>query len=258
MKLGFIGYGNMASAICNAIIDEKLIDSKDIYASAKNYNKLVKNCQKIKINPCKDNKEVIINSDYVLLCVKPYMVDKILEENLAYLNDKVLISIVAGYDFDKYEQILKGICHHISTIPNTPIMVKEGILICENKHNLNADELSNFTYLFNKISLMIYVDTDKLSIAGTMAGCTPAFSAMYMEALGDAACKYGLKRDEAYDIIAKMMVGTGKLYLETKQHPGIMKDNVCSPHGTTIKGVSALEKKGFRGSIISAIDEIEK
>ena len=258
MKIGVIGYGNMASAIATAIVDEKLVANKDIYASARNYEKLVNNCSKININACKDNKDVIINSDFVILCVKPYMVEKVLEDNLKYLDNKVLISIVAGYDFDKYEKILNGICHHISTIPNTPIAVRSGILICENKHNLSEEELEYFSYLFNKISLMIYVDSNNLSIAGTMAGCTPAFTAMYMEALADAGVKYGLTRTEAYNIVAQMLVGTGKLYLATNEHPGIMKDKVCSPHGTTIKGVSALEKNGFRGSVISAIDEIEK
>ena len=109
MKIGFIGYGNMASAIATAIVDEKLVANKDIYASARNYEKLVNNCSKININACKDNKDVIINSDFVILCVKPYMVEKVLEDNLKYLDNKVLISIVAGYDFDKYEKILNGI-----------------------------------------------------------------------------------------------------------------------------------------------------
>ena len=101
------------------------------------------------------------------------------------------------------------------------------------------------------------MDSAHLSAAGTLGGCTPAFTAMYLEALSDAGVKYGLTRAASYRIAAKMLCGTGKLYLESGTHPGAMKDAVCSPGGTTIRGVSALEKAGFRGAVIGAIDAIE-
>ena len=112
--------------------------------------------------------------------------------------------------------------------------------------------------LFQKISLIEFVDSVHLSSAGTLSGCTPALTAMYLEALGDAGVKYGISREAAYRMAAQMIVGTGKLYLETGTHPGAMKDMVCSPGGTTIRGVSALEKRGFRGTVIDAIDAIEE
>ena len=111
--------------------------------------------------------------------------------------------------------------------------------------------------LFSKIALIEVVDTKHFSIAGTIAGCTPAFTAMYLEALGDAGVKYGLTRTQSYRLAAKMIEGTGALYLSEAKHPGELKDAVCSPGGTTIKGVASLEKDGFRGVIINAIDAIE-
>ena len=95
-----------------------------------------------------------------------------------------------------------------------------------------------------------------MDIATTIAGCTPAYTAMYLEALGDAACKYGLSREVGYRLVAKMLEGTGKMALESGKHPGELKDAVCSPKGTTIKGVAALEKRGFRGTVIKAIDKV--
>lgn len=112
--------------------------------------------------------------------------------------------------------------------------------------------------IFGKAALIVPVDTAQLSIAGTLAGCGPAFAAMFIEALADGAVKQGLPRALAYQLASQMVVGTGKLQLATGAHPGAMKDAVCSPGGTTIVGVAALERRGFRGAVIDAIDEIER
>ena len=101
------------------------------------------------------------------------------------------------------------------------------------------------------------MDGKLLSTASAIAGCGPAFAAMFLEALGDAGVKHGLPRAAAYRLAAQMMMGTAKLHLETGTHPGAMKDAVCSPGGTTIKGVASLEKDAFRGAVINAIDAIE-
>ena len=119
------------------------------------------------------------------------------------------------------------------------------------------EELEAFENLFGRIALIEWVDGKLLSTASSIAGCGPAFAAMFLESLGDAGVKHGLPRATAYRLAAQMMMGTAKLHLETGTHPGAMKDAVCSPGGTTIKGVAALEKDGFRGCVIDAIDAIE-
>ena len=101
------------------------------------------------------------------------------------------------------------------------------------------------------------MDKDHIGLGSVIAGCTPAFTAMYIEALGDAACRHGLSRSDAYSIISQMLVGTGKMALASGEHPGQMKDAVCSPGGLTIVGVNALEKNGFRFAVIDSIDQIE-
>ena len=173
------------------------------------------------------------------------------------LKGKMVVSVAAGFTFARYQQLLDESTHHISTIPNTPIAVGEGIMICEQTHSLDEQQWQTFCELFSPIALIELVDSAHLSAAGTLGGCTPAFTAMYLEALSDAGVKYGLTRAASYRIAAKMLCGTGKLYLESGTHPGAMKDAVCSPGGTTIRGVSALEKAGFRGAVIGAIDAIE-
>ena len=137
------------------------------------------------------------------------------------------------------------------------IAVGAGVIACEQRHSLADEELEAFENLFGQIALIEWVDGKLLSTASSIAGCGPAFAAMFLESLGDAGVKHGLPRATAYRLAAQMMMGTAKLHLETGTHPGAMKDAVCSPGGTTIKGVAALEKDGFRGCVIDAIDAIE-
>ena len=124
------------------------------------------------------------------------------------------------------------------------------------KPNLDAIS-SKALRLFAKLGLAEFADEKMMSAAGTLAGCGPAFAAMFIEALGDAAVKHGVARADAYRMASQMIVGTGKLQLASGQHPGAMKDAVCSPGGTTIIGVAALERKGFRSAVIDAIDAIQ-
>ncbi len=136
------------------------------------------------------------------------------------LKDKIVISVAAGYPFENFEEILLPGTHHISTIPNTPVSIGEGIFICENRHSLSDSELALVENIFSKIALMQFVDTNQLSIAGTVSGCGPAFASMFLK-LADAAVMHGLTRDTAYSLAAQMIAGTGKLQLKKGAHPGL-------------------------------------
>lgn len=256
-RLGFIGYGNMAKAIVSGLLQVKACESSQIFACAKNFDKLCQNAKRQGITALKTSEEVIRNSDFIILAVKPYQIQSVLSPISHLLTDKPILSIAAGYSFAQYQTLLGTNARHLSTIPNTPIAVGQGILICEEKHSLLPEEYQILTDLFSKIALIETVDSEHLSIASTLSGCTPAFTAMYLEALADAGVKHGLSRESAYRLAAKMLCGTGSLYLQNAEHPGKMKDTVCSPGGTTIRGVAALEKNAFRGTVIEAIDVIE-
>ena len=256
-KIGFIGFGNMAQAMAKGLLHTAACEGAQIYACAGSFDKLKKTAAALGIQARETPKEVAERSDFIVIALKPYMVEAVIAPIADLLENKVVVSVVAGYNFEKYEQILKSGTHHISTIPNTPIEVGAGIMVCEQKHSLDAQELAQFRQIFGKTALIEMVPTEHVSIYSTLGGCTPAFTAMYMEALGDAGVVHGASRDIAYRIVAQMLCGTGKLYLESANHPGAMKDAVCSPGGTTIKGVAALEKGGFRSAVIEAIDAVE-
>lgn len=257
-KVGFIGFGNMAQAMAEGMILKKAVGPGQIYACAKNWEKLRKNTEEKGMNPCKDAGEVVEKADIVIIAVKPYMIQEVIKSVKQMLKGKILVSVAAGVPFDKYEEILEPGTHHLSTIPNTPVSIGEGIIICESKHSLTEEEFSLVESLLSSIGLVQSVETKQLSVAGTVSGCGPAFASMFIEALSDAGVQHGLPRALSYKLASQMVAGTGKLQLSTQAHPGAMKDAVCSPGGTTIVGVAALERRGFRSAVIDAIDAIEK
>lgn len=258
MKLGLIGFGNMAQAMADGLLAKNALPKENLFACAKDWDKLCANTAARGITACKTAEEVVGQSDLIIVAVKPYLVEEVLSPVADKLAGKVLVSVAAGMTFERYEEFLIPGTHHISTIPNTPVSIGEGVIVCEQRHSLNETEYEAFQILFSHLGLVQPVETHLLSAAGTLSGCGPAFAAMFLEALGDAGVKHGLPRALAYRLASQMLAGTGKLQLATGSHPGQMKDAVCSPGGTTIVGVAALEERGLRAAVIDAIDAIEQ
>ncbi|BDR54432.1 pyrroline-5-carboxylate reductase [Bombiscardovia apis] len=259
VTIGFIGYGNMGQAIAEGLVRAGVVTGQQIMATTPHFDTLKTKTDRIGARAVRTAAEIAQAADIVVVAVKPYQVEEALEpivEDLAQDN-RFVLSIVGGYTHSWYEDVLKANTHLICAVPNTPIAVGKGILVTETTHSLTSDQYRQFTDVFGPIALIEEVSTAQLGIATTVAGCAPAFTAMYMEALADAGVKYGLARGSAYRLAAQMVEGTGALYLATGMNPGAMKDQVTSPGGTTIKGVSALEKAGFRGAVIDAVDAIE-
>lgn len=260
LKIGFIGFGNMAGAIAQGLINSG-INAKNLYATAGHFDKLQEKCAAMGgVIPVESAQEVVVYSDVVFIAVKPNKVNEVimpLKEELS--KGKMVISVVWNYNFDRYfeEGIIAEGTHLMCTCPNTPVEINKGIFVIENKHSLDDDELSCINELLSKISLVIPVDTKLLGISGTVCGCGPAFTDMFIESLADAAVMYGLPRKTAYQMVSKMIEGTSGLQLSTGKHPGEMKDEVCSPGGATIKGVAALEEHGFRAAVIDAVKAIQ-
>ena len=240
MKVGFIGFGNMAQALAAGLAASGALQPGQIGACARDRAKLHRNTEPHGFLAFDDAAGVAGFADVVVVAVKPYQVEAVLAPVKGMLAGKVVVSVAAGMTFDRYEEILAPGTHHLSTIPNTP-----------------EAEWQSVQALLSHVGLVIPVDTAQLGIAGTVCGCGPAFVAMFIEALADAAVKHGIVRADAYRMASQMVVGTGKLQLATGQHPAMMKDAVCSPGGTTIVGVGELERKRFRGAVIDAIDAIQ-
>ena len=270
VTIGFIGYGNMAQAIAQGLVDAGVVRGHQIVACAAHWDKLEKTTAALGVRPLHSALEVVVAADVVVIAIKPYQIETVVGPLAAELAKpgKLVVSIAAGWNLRKYQELFAGGAdgdgseqtgprvHIQCTIPNTPMAVGKGVLVTETENTFDDDETELFENLFAPISLIERVDTAHMDIAMVVAGCAPAFTDMYIEALGDAGVKYGLQRAAAYRLAAKMVEGVGALYMATQTHPGAMKDAVCSPGGTTIRGVGQLEKDGFRGTVIDGVDAI--
>ncbi len=257
-KIAFIGMGNMAQALASGFIKSKKIKATDIYAYAPNQEKLARNAKKLHFNPCASLKEAVEAADTVFLACKPYQIDEVLKTIGSALSGKTVISIALGWNFARLQGTLalsKGARMQF-IMPNTPAMVGEGVFLFEKSNSLDPSEREQLWNLFESLGLVEELPDNLMGIGGAVSGCGPAFADLFIEAYADAAVKYGIPRPTAYRLVSKMLEGTAKLQLETGEHPGVLKDNVCSPGGTTIRGVAALEEYGLRNACLKSIDAI--
>ena len=260
-NMGFIGMGNIAQAIAKGFISTGKVKAENVFAFAPNQEKLKKNGEAIGFSPCASLAELASKCDTLIAPCKPYQLQSVISELGTALKGKVLLSVAAGWVFDTFNNMLNHAIDPYNTriqciMPNTPAMVGQGVMLFEKKNSLKAEELDQAVELFKSLGVVEFLDTSLMGIGGAISGCGPAFMDMIMEAYADAAVKYGIARDTAYRLVSQTMAGSAILQQKTGSHPGVLKDAVCSPNGTTICGVDALEKAGLRGALISSIDAI--
>ena len=254
-KFGFIGMGNMAKALAGGFIGKNTLKKEDIFAYAPNQEKLNNNAKEIGFTPEKTIEDLFSDCDTFVMACKPYQIERILEEHASAFEGRVLLSVAAGWDHAKYKEFLPNTRIQF-IMPNTPAMAGEGVFLFEETGSLTAEELDQAKKLFASLGMVETLPSHLMGIGGAVSGCGPAFVDLFMESYADAAVKYGIPRETAYRLVAQTMLGSAKLQMETGTHPGKLKDDVCSPGGTTIRGVGALEEKGFRHACISSIDAI--
>lgn len=253
--IGFIGCGNMAQAMIGGIVKSSLVSSEMVIAS----NPTDKNLNKVKeeynIVITNDNKEVAKFSDIVILAVKPYKYFEVIDEIKPYLKkESVIVTIAAGITLDMMSNSLGEKAKVIRTMPNTPALVSEGMsALCANT-SITKGELQDVINIFESFGKVEILEEKLMDVVPAVSGSSPAYVYMFIEALGDGAVLQGMPRDKAYKMAAQAVLGAAKMVLETGEHPGKLKDNVCSPGGTTIEAVYTLEKNNFRGTVISAME----
>ena len=250
--VGFIGFGNMAQAMAKGFLQAGVLEGAQIAACAKRWEKLEKTAGKLGAIPCKDAVEVLERSDILILAVKPYLIETVLAPIREKLAGKVLLSVAAGWPFQRFEEVLPAGVHHLSIMPNTPVAIGEGIVLLEEENSLSPQELSQAKELLAALGVVETVPSAQMGIAGTVAVMLSVFIVgAYQNGTMSLVFSYPVRRQKL--LAAQMLAGTGKLHLATGQHPGAMKDAVCSPGGTTIRGVAQLEQHGFRAAVIDAV-----
>lgn len=255
-KIGFVGMGNMALAIVEGFLHSGKVKKEEVYAYAPNQEKLRANADRIGFSPVANTKELVKLSDMVIIACKPYQIEEVLKDIIGELAGKAILSVAAGWVYDTYHAILGDAVRIQCIMPNTPAMVGEGVMLFEAKNSLTDAEHVWMLDLFDSLGLVEELPTELMGIGGAVTGCGPAFMDLIMEAYADAAVKYGIPRTKAYKLVSQTMLGSAKLQQVTGNHPGVLKDAVCSPAGTTILGVDALEHGGLRATCIDSIDVI--
>ena len=190
-KIGFIGFGNMASAMADGWIASGTVPPANLYACASRYEALLERTDARGMNACQSAADLVDAVDVVVIAIKPHLIDEVLSPLAERLAAKPILSVAAGWDCARYEALLPG-TRHISTVPNTPVSICEGVIACERTHTLRDDDYASVRALLDAFGSVVEVESRLLSVAGTVGGCGPAFIAMVIEALGDAAVKHGI------------------------------------------------------------------
>ena len=253
VKIGFLGTGNMARAIIDGLMARKVFESENIYISDVNCNAVKKYANGKCLHVAQSNVEAVKNSDIILLCVKPIVLPEVLEEIKAHVENKLIISIVAGASIEAIKKVLGDKCRIVRTMPNTPAIVAEGMTVVTYDTTVNESDREITESIFKSIGKMEVLDERYLNSVIALTSSSPAYFFIMLEAMADAAVQAGLPRNTSYEMAGQVMLGSAKLFLESGKHPAELKDMVCSPGGTTIEAVAELEKCGFRDAIISAM-----
>lgn len=253
MKIGFIGCGNMASAII-AGITKGCVNSKDIFAFDVNKNATR---SKKDINICDSEIDVVNNSDVVILAVKPNVIKDVLTkiDDALKQKDVLLISIAAGKTLDYISDCLTGEKRIIRVMPNINAVVKEAICAYTANEFATDDDKKITENVFDSIGQVIYLDEKHFPTFGVLGGCSPAMVYMFIDELARAGVKNGMTKEQALKIAAQAVYGSAKMIMESDKHPYELIDMVCSPGGTTIEAITSLQEDGFDSAIHTAIDK---
>ncbi len=261
MKIGFIGLGNMATAMIGGMLQKGIAVPEDIIGSSKTETTAEKVKTKFRITTTTDNKTVAEQADILFLAVKPVFFPEVIAQiREVVAADTLVISIAAGRTlgylreaFDRPELKL------IRCMPNTPALVLEGCTgVCVGD-NVTEEETEQVLTLLRSFGVASVVPERLMDVVVGVSGSSPAYVFMFIEAMADEAVAAGMPRKQAYEFAAQSVLGSARMVLETGKHPGELKDMVCSPGGTTIQAVKVLEEKGMRAAVMDAMDAcIEK
>lgn len=253
--VGFIGCGNMGKAILGGILDTGWVSSSNVMVSTSRESTQNEIRDRFETQISGDNKEVARFSDYLFLAVKPYLYEKVIGEIRGELKSNVIIiGMAAGVTIEKMENWFMPGVKIVKIMPNTPVAVREGLIALAVSPELSDVDTENVIAMLTRIGKVSVIEERHMDVITGISGSSPAYVYMFIEAMADAAVKNGLPRKEAYEISAQAVLGAAKMVLETGIHPGMLKDMVTSPGGTTIEAVAMLEEKGMRHAVISAVD----
>lgn len=254
MKIGFIGCGNMGSAMIGGMLKKGLFNKEEIIVSNLTAEGSKRSREKLGVVTTMDNCQVVRQADIIFLAVKPQFYEEVLAQVKDVLTaSHILVGIAPGKTLAWLEEKCGQPLKIVRMMPNTPALVGEGMTgVCKNER-VTEEDLKIICEITDSFGRTEVVPERLMDAVGAVSGCSPAYVFMFIEAMADAAVAQGMPRKQSYGFAAQAVLGSAKMVLETGMHPGELKDMVCSPAGTTIEGVRILEKAGMRSAVFEAL-----
>ncbi len=250
--IGCVGAGNMGTAILTRL--SQTLNKDNIVCFDIDKAKLDSLKKDIGIRTAKTVKELSNECDIIILAVKPDIIAAVAKEIDASIKDKIIISIAAGVSINSIKENLKSSHKIIRVMPNTPALIGEGMSVLSPDADVDDESLETAKEIFKSVG-MVEVLPEKLMDAVTaLSGCGPAYGFTLIQAMTDGGVKMGIPRDKALTLAAQTIAGAAKMIINNKEEPIILRGRVTSPGGSTIEAVHVLEKTGFSGIVMDAID----
>lgn len=250
MTIGFIGAGNMGGALATAVA--KAIGGANVYLADPCADKVAALAAEIGA-VVSDNDTIAQTCEYVFLGVKPQVMESVVSALQFGSNNPVLVSMAAGLSTTAIGKMVNKALPIIRIMPNTPVAVGQGMILYTTTADVTAEQTAAFTETLSAAGRLCEIDETRIDAASAVSGCGPAFVYLFIEALADGGVECGLPRAQALELAAQTALGAAQMVLATGRHPGDLKDAVCSPGGTTIAGVHALEDGAFRATAMGAV-----
>ena len=253
-NIGFIGAGNMGYAMLKGAISS--ISPENVGVTDRSFDKAESIAQETGVRHFESNADCVKNCKYVVFSIKPQVYENVVDEIRKFVDDsKIIISLAPNVSIEMLNGMVGKNVRVVRLMPNTPALVGEGMTgYCYDDALFNEEEKTFLADLFNSFGKAVKVSEKIMSAVVCASGSSPAYVFMFIEALADSVVKYGMSRDDAYTFVAQTVLGSAKMVLESGEHPGVLKDRVCSPGGTTIRAFEKLEECGLRNALFKATE----
>lgn len=252
-KIGFIGTGKMGEALIKGILQTQLVPPENIFASDVDFAKLQSLEKEYKISICRDNCGAAVDSDIVIIAVKPQTVPAVLKEIKDSIKKQLIISIAAGVTIETYENALPRGAKVVRVMPNIAAIVKEAASAISLGSAVSKEDASLAALIFNAVGRTVILPEHLMDAVTGLSGSGPAYIFTIIEALADGGVHEGLDRSTAKLLAAQTVLGAAKMVLENGSHTAQLKDMVTSPGGTTIRGLRVMEERGVRIAMMDAV-----
>ncbi len=253
-NIGFIGCGKMGQAIMEGMLKAGVVQPETLKVSTSSAATLTKVEQKYHIKGSLHNQEIAEFADFLFLAVQPAIHNQVLAEIKNHLKEKVvIITMAAGVTIMQIETGIGRNVKVVRTMPNTPALVGEGMTAMSVNRAMTETDVEDVRQLLNSFGKTEVIMEELMDAVPAISGSSPAYAYLFIEALADGGVRDGISREQAYRMAAQSVLGAAKMVLDTGKHPAALKDDVCTPGGSTIQAVAALEENKFRDAILQAM-----